>query len=525
MIRNSKVILAKNIRFDREMKNVCPYTQDFMIKVLYNPKYFVAEKDNYSFLREKQSIFVDFSYEECRKANYIAFQNPDYLSNPYFWIFAFIDKINYISNKTTEIVYTIDYWHTFYEFTKFQACYVEREHVTDDTIGKNTIDEGITVGNLISDYTTVFNEIGAESFYWLVIASNYDPSDDTKVSGIGSYAGYPQGSLWFAFLINSNTSAGISEASDWINSVAKKQQAEAIQSVFALPYQAFSLSQVDSTTHLVKSANKLSNDTEFTKETIRAFRDGFTPKNKKLYVYPYNFIRITNNVGGFNDYHIEDFEGDNVVFNFCGVPCLGYSGKVRPKNYKGFEYNEDEGISLGKYPILSWANNNITNKLAQNSLNIASAILGVGSGFASQNVFTAGQSVYGLGGAILSMITQQNNAQGNVNSGDVAFSQNILRFKLTHMRPKKEFLQKIDDYFTRYGYRINLIKKPNFKARKVFTYCQIGATENCAYCDFDSKISVPSEALVQINNALRRGITIWQNDGQIGDFSLDNSII
>lgn len=523
MIRNAKVILAKNIRFDREMKNVCPYTQDFMIKVLYNPKYFIAEKDNYSFLREKQSIFVDFSYEECRKANYIAFQNPDYISNPYFWEFAFIDEVNYISNKTTEIVYTIDYWHTFYEFTKFQACYVEREHVTDDTVGKNTIDEGISVGNLISDFNWQFDELGAESYYWLVISSNFDPADDSKVYGIGAYAGYPQGSLWFAFLINSNTSAGISEASDWINKVAERQQAEAIQNVFALPYQAFSLFEVDETTHRVKSAQKLSVDKEFTKSLIRDF-DDYKPKNNKLYVYPYSFVRITNNVGAYNDFHIEDFDGDNLVFNFCGVPCMGYSGKIRPKNYRGYTYNEDEGISLGKYPILSWANNNITNKLAQNSLNISSAIVSAGSALLSESFVSSAHSVYGLGGAILSMITQQNNAQGNVNSGDVAFSQNILRFYLTHMRPKKEFLQKIDDYFTRYGYRINLIKKPNFKARKVFTYCQIGATEDCAYCDFDSKISVPTEALVQMNNALRSGITVWQNDGQIGDFSLDNSI-
>lgn len=43
-----------------------------------------------------------------------------------------------------------------------------------------------------------------------------------------------------------------------------------------------------------------------------------------------------------------------------------------------------------------------------------------------------------------------NTAQGNANAGDVSFSQNINRFKIMHMRPKKEYLQIIDDYFSRF---------------------------------------------------------------------------
>ena len=41
-----------------------------------------------------------------------------------------------------------------------------------------------------------------------------------------------------------------------------------------------------------------------------------------------------------------------------------------------------------------------------------------------------------------------NTTQGNANSGDISFGFNLNRFKYLHMRPKKEYLQIIDDYFT-----------------------------------------------------------------------------
>lgn len=52
------------------------------------------------------------------------------------------------------------------------------------------------------------------------------------------------------------------------------------------------------------------------------------------------------------------------------MPCIGYSGKIRPKNYQGLVNNEDESIQLGKYPTLSWSTDGFTNWLTQNAINI-----------------------------------------------------------------------------------------------------------------------------------------------------------
>lgn len=112
-----------------------------------------------------------------------------------------------------------------------------------------------------------------------------------------------------------------------------------------------------------------------------------------------------------------------------------------------------------------------------------------------------------------------NTANGNANSGDVSFSQNLNRFKIMHLRPKLEFLRIIDDYFTRYGYKINKVILPNIVGRKTWNYVEIGSSESIG------NGNVPSEFMETINNACRRGVTIWHNASEIGEFSLDNSIV
>lgn len=87
------------------------------------------------------------------------------------------------------------------------------------------------------------------------------------------------------------------------------------------------------------------------------------------------------------------------------------------------------------------------------------------------------------------------------------------------MRCKKEYLQIIDDYFSKFGYKINRVKLPNIVGRTNWNYVEIASTEEIGYGD------VPSTAMEQINTACRNGVTIWHNHTNLGNFSLDNSIV
>ena len=109
--------------------------------------------------------------------------------------------------------------------------------------------------------------------------------------------------------------------------------------------------------------------------------------------------------------------------------------------------------------------------------------------------------------------------QGGNNTGDINFSTLSNKFALHHMRVKTEYLKVIDDYFTRFGYKTNLVKIPNITGRKYWNYIEIGTSEEIG----DGEI--PAKDIDIINKSCRKGVTIWHNHENIGNYLLDNTII
>ena len=332
----SKIRLCKGINVDKDYINVLNYSEQEMLSLCESPSYLVASADDYSFIRNRGTISTNFKFDDALQSNYIAFQNKDYSNK---WFFAWIDEVNYIGEENTEIKYTIDVWSTWFDYWSVKPCFVAREHVNDDTVGLNTIPEDLNIGQIVADWETILNDIGAVSTFWIVIACNYNPSDQTRYAGIGCYAEYPQGNMWFAWNVNrSNYASTFNDISDWIFNVTQAVQDGNIQGIFALPQQALSLSDVDATTHLVSigGGTKLNVDKSYSKSAVNTFSD-YTPKNNKCKVYPYSFIRVTNNAGSVNDYKFEDFNDldslgeptDNFVFNLIGVPCVRIFRKIK----------------------------------------------------------------------------------------------------------------------------------------------------------------------------------------------------
>ena len=70
------------------------------------------------------------------------------------------------------------------------------------------------------------------------------------------------------------------------------------------------------------------------------------------------------------------------------------------------------------------------------------------------------------------------------------------------MRPKKEYLQIIDDYFTRFGYKIYKLENPNISGRRYWNYIEIYGSEEIGTNE------VPNKFMETINNACRRGVII-----------------
>lgn len=297
---------------------------------------------------------------------------------------------------------------------------------------------------------------------------------------------------------------------------------------------------------LAKSFEPVTFTHTFAKKT--GFSD-FTPKNNKCYCWPYNYLLVTNNSGATNVYKYEEFSSENCVFENQLAVTIGGSARVVPKDYKGATYNYDESLAVGKFPTCAWTSDSYTNWLTHNGVNIAAGIAatvglvgltiatgGAAGGAAAAAGAAAGAKALTVGklvsgatvaaaGATASKIGQFSEAKqlpnisGGQATGDVAFASDSTTIVYRAMRCKNEYMQIIDDYFSRFGYAIRHLGTPNITGRTNWNYVEIGQAEEIGYGD------VPSKFMDTINDAARKGVTIWHSHANLGNYALSNTIV
>ena len=143
--RTGKLILAKGIKLDKNYKNIMDYSESSMVSLVQSKA--IGTFSNCSFLRPGENIIdIGISYGQALQANYIAFQNPDYSNK---WFFGFIDEVEYVSNATSRIHYSIDECATWWDYWDPRQTFVVREHANSDNAGENTLDENVSLGEFI----------------------------------------------------------------------------------------------------------------------------------------------------------------------------------------------------------------------------------------------------------------------------------------------------------------------------------------------------------------------------------------
>lgn len=296
MARNGRILICKNIKLDKSYRNVLNYSESQMLELC--SQNVVAQADDYSFIREKGTIKVNFSYSQCLQSNYVAFENPDYSGK---WFFAFIDKVNFISTGTTEIVYSIDIWSTWFSYWVQKPCFVVREHVADDTIGLHTVPENIDVGEVVQESIDEFSSL-ADGYYICIMCTydlivNRDATEPIYVNNI-LFSSIP-------YFFEVGLSGETIDIQHFIEAVIEGSTFEAIKNIFIVPKALIDSIGITNYTDTIGGATfnyyKFTNDSyineeyPFVFEKTTSFSD-YTPKNNKCFVYPYNYLYITNNM-------------------------------------------------------------------------------------------------------------------------------------------------------------------------------------------------------------------------------------
>lgn len=486
-------------------------------------------QDNCTYLRKEGIIRYPKNIDTLLRYNYVMYKNNNFSDK---WFYAFIEKMEFINPNMTEIKIKTDVFQTWQFQIQYKKCFVEREHVNDDTIGLHTIPEGLETGDYIVEGSTEANYSSAHA----VIAATYDIVHET--GGGALINGIYQASVFY--LIRGEI---IANAEQTIKTILGKfdnaGKADSIIGIFMVPDEltkydtitnwdtfdsGFIYSQYKILNHqfLNSTASQDMGVTTITKPYSTV--DGYTPKNNKLFVYPYKVLLGTNNQGSSAEYRYEFFSTSNCTFQTNGCISPGCSIKTRPKNYKGKSENFEEGLISGKYPIGSYNSDLYINWLTQNAVNIGVGIVGSGvsiaAGAITGNPIGVASGIVGIGqslGQIYEHSKIPPQARGNTNAGDVTYTLEKCNFTFNKLTIKNEYAKIIDQFFSMYGYKVNTVKVPNINGRSNWNYVKT--------IDCNIEGNIPQDDLIELKSLFNKGLTLWHNPSTFLDYSQSNNIV
>lgn len=486
-------------------------------------------------------ISVNMVADNLLHANYLMFQNMNFNNK---WFYAFITDIQWLSNDSCEITIKTDVWQTWQFDITFKQCFVEREHVNDDTFGKHTVPEGLEYGEyIVNSKTNMGSSYGFNDCVLVAQVSdllNDMPSSWENRSRI--YGGIPNG-CWFIPLYSDSGTPMYTNFTNFVLSYDAENKADAIVGMFIMPKALLGLTNDPIIQDFESVAFPFSAyvpQTSYSAYEIGTYTiskptaiDGYTPKNNKTLCSPYSYLMISNNGGTDISYAWEEFTG-TPSFTERGIPNQGCDIKLTPSNYKktdlsgGYEWS----VSRQKLPTVSWNSNFYLNWVAVNGkymevqagltgLNWASNML---SGMLTGNVGGMVSSTVGLGQQVAQQAQQvreakmtPDSARGNTNTGDLNYAVGKNCFSAYKMTIKAEYAKIIDDYFTQFGYKVNSLKVPNITGRKYWNYVK---THGCNITG-----NVPQSDIEEIKGLFNRGITIWHDSTKFLDYSQNNTIL
>lgn len=484
----------------------------------------------------KDSIRVQHTADELYDVNYMMFQNTHFGNK---WFYAFVTSVDYINHSVTEIHYKIDVIQTWYfDFTPMYS-FVERCHSATDTIGDNIVAEPVSFGEYVGQEYERVDSLREMAMVIQYVDTDSQITPDTQMNLIDNV---PSGTLLKAFNTRTNgrhnakaflKDSVFMQAPDNVVAMYVVPEVMIVGEGYQIPDEGMDLPFVN--LEPIKLTNILALDNA---STI----DGYTPYNKKLFTYPYNFITVSNNCGSSMTLRYEFFQNLQADLVIKGTASPPVSCKLYPLNYKGSEdapldpewqypnANTLETLTLEGYPMCSWNVDYFKAWLAQNSIPMMIKDW-ASMGHQATTVATRGldknsiASVSHIGiNTVADILTETYNAsihadivKGNPNSGNVNVADKRQTFYYCRTSLNYQQAEIIDSFFSRFGYAQNRVMLPPRHNRQNYTYvktigCKISGT-------------MPADDEKEICDIFDRGVTFWTDITKVGNFSVNNGLL
>ena len=529
---------------ENDYKNQLTFSNATTQRTYFNSTIFKT-LDNYTYIKHDNIIKVGLNIDEIIGCNYLFYRNEGFSTKYYY---CFITNMEYVNENCTSISFETDVWQTYQFNLTYNPCFVEREHVNDDTIGLHTIPENLETGDYVID-SKIKKDGYTTSDICFILATTMYPyiqynTEDQRYYLQGGYATpcnvYNSNLSGVEYWWYANTTNGIAQLQHTIQAFNNSGQGDAIYMLFTCPDSCFEkVLEIQDQGYWGYVKQKqgayiqqwLADDQTYSAISKPTTLNGYTPHNKKLLTWPYCYLLMHNGNGGSAVYQYELFKGSTTYCDFQieSAICPGASIILRPYKYKETDatnsYNQMDALPLGKFPMCSWNSDAYINWLTQNSANIKfgmiSNAIGIGGSVGMQNPYGAVTSAVNMIGSIMELKNKRDTAtpqaNGNLNSGDVTYAINETTFTAYKMSIKSEFAQIIDRYFDMFGYKVNNVKVPNITGRTNWNYVKT------IECNFEGNI--PQQHLQLIKQAFNNGITLWHNPDTMYNYSQSNNIV
>lgn len=486
-----------------------PFTNSYEDTILFNSgesqiAYFNGKvkkrADNYSIITFGSVLRVPFEQDEIIDCNYLLFRNSNFNNK---WFFAFITSIEFVNINMAHIMYEIDVLQTYMFDWKLGLSYIERSHTPTDLIG----------GNLVADDFNVNEVINADSKYvsygvnnvGLFYVDDDEQSEDFKIAD-GIYSGYKfiYGTMPVPIFVNTK-----------LKELNEKGYGDRVGCIFMFP-----------------SICGESQEDVYTTIEVPDNINGYVPKNKKLFSYPYCYVKADDGCGSSANFYFEYSYEANKSLQFTTVGKLATQPAVLTyvNEYNGVEKDYENAICSANFPICSYGLNGYQNYISQNKNTLAAQISAMESGviLATVGSVISGNPIPAIGaitGSLLSANSMMSKLSDKENVSQEARGQVLAdginmaigRCGITfYLKTVPQYLAKIiDDRFTMYGYPIKKVEKININSRPNWNYIKTVKANISG--------NIGTAHLQLIKDIFNKGVTFWHTT-DIGNYDLNNTI-
>ena len=515
---SASIIIAKGIEWDNSYIHVRDYGSTSALlahvrsKAIYSTDSAVPAKEG-KWVWRPQANSADI-----QKANYMAYKNSPYENE---WHFAFITSVEWLSHNSCQVNYELDVFSECWYSCNKLPCFVERMHIAkaDDKIGANIVPDNLETGDLVV-YNTGGHDLGEPQIgiMFTELPRGFSGADvkPSVVQNMYTSLGY--------IIYSAKNADG---ATSFISMYDEGNQ-DAVQLVYMFPH--FCIPNDDG------------NVREITVNEEVNHNYGYTPKNNKLFTYPYTYAVIDDNYG-----HVKTLKPELCMLD-VGEEIPEYSVTIKgilnplpsvyvcPSGYAGVVgENNLHGFEITNFPLCTWNVDTFKAWLAQNKNTMALSLISGAVGVASTPIqamagYAGGGPVGAAYGALngLSSLSQIANTMATIAdksvipdtakgkmTGDYAnFALDLNVINLYMFRPQLSMCKVLDDYWSTFGYPIHEITTPLTNSRSSWNYVK---TIDCGFT-----ANAELDLLKRFRNIFNNGVTIWHTD-DIGNYGLDNN--